>query len=468
MVWRCHGSHLQTALLCQCCHPRYHTAAEARQALDQAGELLAFCKFNQLGAPQGGRQAPDVIAPNVLRAVQRVIARDPDLYWAAPLDVWGDIAAPTPASAAVIQADAEPTVFQVPDAVTLVAVEGEAAVAAAAVAAPAYHFEDWQQPQLEQDQEDPLTWLLQPAQQLPLLQQPFLLPEVVAAADAAAQPVWEDGLHGFVDLLLGPYDGDVSDASYTTAPQPASSNDTTATSPAAAAAAAGAASLPVPFLLHGSMPRQSQSSMAVDPAAVASPHTLSPAAASSSTVAAIAVGQAATFLGLATGYELMMFSSRCFEHLLELYNQHLVQLMGVPNAPVRSLLLQWLPSARQAISSSGQPVGVQQAVMQLLSKMVQLLLTSNASSSSASGGSFVSPCRGVASTAAGCELVFSVVERLVRSLEELVELCSQNYSGLMEHGAAASTMQLWRAQMVSQPDLPASSIISQLMQQLGA
>jgi hypothetical protein len=160
----------------------------------------------------------------------------------------------------------------------------------------------------------------------------------------------------------------------------------------------------------------------------------------------------------------MLFAGACVEQLLGLYNQQLIPLMGMANAPVRELLVQWLAPVRQAISSSAQPLSVQQAAMQLLSRMVQLLL-----SFGSSGGGYMPLGGGVSSTPAGCEVVLCVVEGLLRSLEGLSMLCSNNSSVWMEPGMVASSVQLWRAQIgQQQPPLPAGWLIDQLLQQLGA
>jgi hypothetical protein len=120
----------------------------------------------------------------------------------------------------------------------------------------------------------------------------------------------------------------------------------------------------------------------------------------------------------------MLFAGVCVEQLMALYNQQLIPLMGMATAPVRELLVQWLAPVRQAISSSAQPLSVQQAAMQLLSRMVQLLL----SFGSSSGGGYMPLGGGVSSTPAGCEVVLCVVEGLLRSLEGLSMLCSNNSS----------------------------------------
>lgn len=181
---------------------------------------------------------------------------------------------------------------------------------------------------------------------------------------------------------------------HTTGPQPASSVDTTATSPkpAAEAEVGNIGSLPAPVLLH--MPgvqmephSTAQHPMMADTAAATGAVSMSPMGPASSAAPAVTVGLPGptTFLGLATCYELMLFAGACVEQLLGLYNQQLIPLMGMANAPVRELLVQWLAPVRQAISSSAQPLSVQQAAMQLLSRMVQLLLSFGSGGSSGGG-----------------------------------------------------------------------------------
>jgi hypothetical protein len=153
--------------------------------------------------------------------------------------------------------------------------------------------------------------------------------------------------------------------------------------------------------------------------------------------------------------------------LLELYHQELVPLLGIHSAPVGDLLLQWLPAAHQAINNSGQPLAVQQTVMQLLSRMVHVLICPAAGSNS-SGCSSLSGDVACTPASCNCELVFSMVEGLLRSLEGLSVLCSCNSCLWMEPSIVGITMQQWRALLVQQPALPAGWLIHQLLQQLGA
>jgi hypothetical protein len=413
----------------------------------------------------------------VARAVQRIIERSPQLYFVSPQGVWNYVVLSEEVAAAAqdIQDDNA--------AVVAAAQAAAAAAAAAGAAAEQHHF--WQQ---EQDPvQDPYAWLLppglQPGEQPAPVQQAALVPEAFAvdaaagAVDAAAGAVdgaggtleaatealqgeaeEDPGLHNILDLLLDNYELVMSDVSYTAPAQPASSEDTTATSPKPATTAE-AASLPLPVLLHAHAAMEPQYTMLANTAAAAAAGPHSPALMGASSSAA--AGPVATFLGLATCQELMLFAGGGVGQLMELYNKQLVPLMGTPTASVRELLVQWLPAARHSIVSFGQAPSVQQAVMQLLSRMVHMLLFPAGGSSS--GGGYMSLGGNVA-----CEQVLCVVEGLMQSLEGLSVLCSSNSSLWMEPGIVASMVQLWCAQILQQPNLPASCFIHQLLLHLGA
>jgi hypothetical protein len=161
----------------------------------------------------------------------------------------------------------------------------------------------------------------------------------------------------------------------------------------------------------------------------------------------------------------MLFAGGCVDQLLKLYHKELVPLLGTRSAPVGGLLLKWLPAARRAINDSGQPPSVQHAVMQLLSRMAHVLMFPAVGSDSSG---HIRLGRDASCTPASCEVVFCMVEGLLRSLEGLCVLCSNNSGLWMQPGVVGSTMQQWRVLMVQQPAVPASFLIHQLLQQLGA